>query len=306
MVKNIPEFKVHADEIQNHVNEVKALLKECHVVTVVSLMTNKSELDEKNVKYKILKKHKIIKEVIILYNNLNKYSQYLENKDKLDDTFIRKVIGFDLALFNFSSLNFKTLWTEIDKNENDKQKSVKYYLLVLHMLFNFSKIIYQTYVKPDVDPKKFGELIIQAIMELKKRIPRCNEAFDAIQNSINLFENNFDSYYKNFVTCNNPTIIMENFVMDITDNVKGNSNLVKQMHKIVAFITSEIKKNPNASKDKKINDMTDQINKIFESVGMNSESASATESVTTTEPVMPTEGVVSEDESDEAPSAVPI
>lgn len=271
MIKNIPEFKLHADEIQKHVTEIKDVLKECYVPTVPSLTVNKAELDDKVAKYKILKNHKIVKEVIILHNNLNNYSTYLEDKDNLSDNFIRKITGFDLLLFNFSSLNFVTLWNEIDKNKNDVQKSIKYYLLVLHMLHKFSKIVYNTYIKPDIDPKQFGDLIIQAIMELKKRIPRCNEAFDAIQSSIGLFEKNFDSYYKNFVTCNNPTVIMESFIMDVTDNVKGDKKLAVQMKKIVNFITSEISKNPGSAKDKNINNMTGQINKIFESVGMTSD-----------------------------------
>ena len=240
LVQNIPDFKIHAGEIQLHVAEVQKLIVESDVVSNPAVFMDNKARDEKVVKYKKLKEHELIKKIIVLYNNLNKYDADIKN---LDDAFIRKFVGFDLFLFPFSGLNFKILLQELDRNA-DKEKSIRYYLTVLSLLLKITAQVYETYVKPDIDPKEFGKVVIAAIVELKKRIPRCEDAFKTIESSIGLFENNFQDYYKNFVTSKNPTVIIESFIADICDKNEGNRQVENQMKQIIRFIQNEISKKP--------------------------------------------------------------
>jgi hypothetical protein len=240
----------HATEIQSHVTQLKTLLETTLVISTPTLMIDTKTQDDKVKKYKMIKESPLIKQIIVLFNNLNKYDTDIKN---LDDAFVRKFVGFDLFLFPFSTLNFKLLLSD--------ESGVKYYLTVLSLLLKFSEQIYKTFVKPDIDPRKFGEVVVAAIGELKKRIPRCDDAFKAIENSINLFEGNFDTYYKNFVTSKNPTIIIESFIADICDRNEGNSQVESQMKQIIKFIRTEMSK--QNVKDPKMANMASSLDDIM-------------------------------------------
>jgi hypothetical protein len=73
-----------------------------------------------------------------------------------------------------------------------------------------------------------------SIEEVKKAIPRCDQAFQKIIDSISLLKGNFSNYYKDFTISGNPTIIMENFVLDVSKNTKSSPTVMAQFRKIIS------------------------------------------------------------------------
>ena len=68
---------------------------------------------------------------------------------------------------------------------------------------------------------------------LKKQIPRCNKAFGIIADSVKMLETNFKSYYKTSVEAENPSIIIESFIVDVSMKQKSNAEVTRQFRKII-------------------------------------------------------------------------
>ena len=74
-----------------------------------------------------------------------------------------------------------------------------------------------------------------------------------------LLKNNFSGYYKDFVVSKNPGIIIENFVMDVADDSKADTETTYQFRKIINFYKEKMRGRVNDPK----------IQKIFDLVGQN-------------------------------------
>ena len=94
-------------------------------------------------------------------------------------------------------------------------------LMFIAKLYEISYALYEIISSPDIDVDDFVKIIVSSIDTVKKHIPRCDDAFNKIIESIDILKNNFDGYYKEFVASNNPSIIMENFVLDVSKNTKA-------------------------------------------------------------------------------------
>ncbi len=131
------------------------------------------------------------------------------------------------------------------------------------MLFKTTYDIYEIVTSPDIDISKFSDIIIQSIQQAKKMIPRANRAFRKIEDSVELLKNNFQGYYKDFISTKNPTIILENFILDCSkengDDV--DIELARQFKKIVMFYQ---KKSQGKIKDPRVNQLFDMLNKNFD------------------------------------------
>jgi len=102
---------------------------------------------------------------------------------------------------------------------------------------------------------------MSSIDDVKKQIPRCDQAFNKISESVGLLKGNFNSYYKDYISSNNPTIIMENFVLDVSKNTRASPVLTAQFRKIIAHyrkIASQQANNP------KLQTLFQQVDKNFQ------------------------------------------
>src|SRR5437899_3172905 len=77
-------------------------------------------------------------------------------------------------------------------------KHKQYLLLSISMMFNKCREIHRIVTSPDIDVKKFSNVIIESIEKVKgvPELNRCNEAFNKIRDSVKLLEDNFSDYYK--------------------------------------------------------------------------------------------------------------
>jgi hypothetical protein len=179
----------------------------------------------------------------------------LEDKDHLSSSFIMKSDGDFMILFNFTSLDFKQLYYHEFMNNNLS----KYILFVLHLIHKKIMIIVKEITSPDIDVDKFSQLLVKNIDEIRKHIPRCDKAFDKIKQSVSLLKDNFGEYYKDFISSQNPGIIVEHFVLDVAKSSNADMATTRQFRDIIAFY----KKNMQSRiKDPK-------VKKIFSMVGSN-------------------------------------
>jgi len=235
---------------------------------------NTEELGET---YKNLKDSEFIKSVIMTYRQLKEAlaaeaerrkvkmetldtEHDLADKTKLRGGFIKKSLGDVLHLFSFSSLNFKELCMAAFVGSPNKPKSMyNNILFMLYLIYSKCDQIYRLVSSPDIDVDKFSEALVGNIATIKKQIPRCNEAFDKIEDSVHLLRDKFGGYYKDFITSQNPGIIVENFVLDVAKDSKANSKVTRQFKQIIGFYK---KKMAGQIKDPK-------IKRIFDLVGAN-------------------------------------
>ena len=135
----------------------------------------------------------------------------------------------------------------------------KYILNILSHTYKIGLDIYQVITSPDIDIKKFSRVLINNIEKMKKQIPRCNKAFDIIANSVHLLENNFDGYYKNSVEAENPSIIVENFIVDVSVSQNATASTTAQFRKIIMFM----KKQSAGNKDPRVAKLFKILNSQF-------------------------------------------
>lgn len=220
-------------------------------------------------RYTKLKESAVIKEMIVTARNLKNAVMLekertkselhnLESRDSLSEDFILHSDGDYLTLFNFTSLDFKQIFYSDLMTEQFK----KYVLTVLHFIYVRVMSIVKDITSPDIDVDKFSEVVGRNIDEMRKRVPRCNDAFDEIQKSVGLLKQNFGEYYKDFVTSQNgnPGIIVENFVLDVAKKNTANQAIMFQFRQIVNFYRQQVS-------GKKIGDP--RIKKMLSLVGEN-------------------------------------
>ena len=177
--------------------------------------------------YRKTKESEFVRSVLSTCGNLTKYKHFIGDKDKLSNAFLRTP-GSSLKPLNDCAFNFKSCFNRIDDSERS------YLLLVMNKLYTVSYDLYEAVTSPDINVDEFVQILIDNIDNLKKSIPRCNEAFDKIRESIGMLKNNFGNYYRDFAASGNPTIIMENFVLDVSKTANNDLKIVGQFREIIS------------------------------------------------------------------------
>jgi hypothetical protein len=177
--------------------------------------------------YRKTKESDIVRSILNTCGNLTKYKHYIGDKDKLTNTFLRTP-GSSLRPIDNCSINFKACFNMIDENERT------YLLMVMNKLYTVSHDLYEVVTSPDVNVDEFVHILVDNIDSLKKSIPRCNEAFDKIRDSIGMLKSNFNGYYRDFAASGNPSIIMENFVLDVSKTAGSDLRIVAQFRDIIS------------------------------------------------------------------------
>jgi hypothetical protein len=206
----------------------------------IKILISEEITDDKLIRhYKFLKEHKIVKDCVHICKNLIRYKKYIEDNDNLSDMFIKSSKTHELIIFPFCNFDIKMIYTHAKVDESVS----KYLLIFLNMLYKTTYEIYEIITSPDIDISKFSDIIIQSIQQAKKMIPRANRAFKKIEESVELLKNNFQNYYKDFISTKNPSIILENFILDCSkDNAEDvDLDLARQLKELLCFIKRNLK-----------------------------------------------------------------
>lgn len=233
------EMKSGIQDIEKYVNSLKEKFRLESTPEEDAAKNTIETKEELNKAYMDLKESVEMKQLIISVGNLGKYKKYLATKETLADEFIKREPGLTLKPFAFSGFDFKILWA----SDNITDTVKKFMLNILYHFYTVGYEIYDLNTSPNIDISKFSEVLIKNISLLKKQIPRCNHAFDIIADSVSMLENNFKGYYKSSVEAENPSLIIESFIVDVSMKQKASPELTRQFKKIIMFMKKKTENN---------------------------------------------------------------
>jgi len=204
--------------------------------------------------YREIKDNNITKHVILVCRELVAYANQLQPQT-LSDRWILSHPGLQFEPFAFTKMDIKHVWNDERVSETAK----KYCLRVFSILFQKCHEIYKTVTSPDIDVNKFSQIIIESIERVKDvpELNRCRDAFDKIKESVSLLENNFSDYYKDMVQSENPSTLIENFIIDVSQGQNMNIGLMRQFRIIINFYQKQSK---GKIKDPKIQALFNNLN----------------------------------------------
>ena len=172
----------------------------------------------------------------------------LENSSKLSADFIVNADGDFVQMFKFSELSLKYMFI----SDLMKPEISIYLLKVLQLLYNKMTSIVNKVTTADIDTGRFSEMLLGSIGDLKKVIGGCDDAFSEISGSIDLLKGNFNNYYFDMVSSGSPSILMENFLLDVAQKNKQNPKTIVQYRKIVEFYRAQSRNRPPDPKAEKL------------------------------------------------------
>lgn len=246
------------DEINKHPELMRKYLEN---------MGDRYDITELGKTYMALKDCSVVQEMLMTAKNIRSLLRNekertgakqddLEDPKNLSHKFITRADGATVEIFNFSNMNFMHLVSMYDQDP----KMIDYLLIFIRLIYTKCNDGYRLVTSPDIDVEKFSEILVRSIQDIRKHIPRCDKAFDKIEESVKLLQTNFDGYYKDFIQSQNPGIIIENFVLDVAQESDADPQTTLQFRKIISFYKDNMKK--QNIKDPK-------IQKLFEMLGQN-------------------------------------
>jgi len=169
-------------------------------------------------------------------------SPYKDHLTEVDSSFIAGIIP-GVQILPRLEINCEMMMHTLNES------AAKMLIEILAALYTNSMAIYKIITSPDIDISKFSGVIVDSLCEIEKhpKLSRCKRAFTKIKNSVSLLEGNFDDYYKNFVQSQNPSVIMESFIVDIAERENADPETTRQFRMIITHIR-------NMAKERKIND----------------------------------------------------
>jgi len=249
--EDFPEYTEALDEIKTFTTDLQASIY--FNVDQDDQEEQYRQLDktEINSLYKKLKENEYVKRLIVLCGRLKQYNKYIGDQNNLRDNFIGQEPGLSFVIFDFSTFDLKKMWV------HDKIKPMvkKYILNILCNLYRDTFEIYKITTSPDVDIDKFTELLISSLQKLKNQpgLSRCNNAFRRIERSVELLKEKFNDYYRESVASSNPNMIVESFIIDVSNQGGADANLTREFRQIIQYmhkVSAQTGKNkdPNVQK----------------------------------------------------------
>ena len=260
-------FKNFADFIKNLKDA--HYLKQSEQMHTIRLRWNE-ELEENKrnsdlqTAYKSLKNCRTTNAMLELYGSLKKYEEPILQKN---GEFIEDYPSDIFYIFRNIKLNFKDLYVYVGGDKKLKLEIQTYIMQSLMLLCTATKKVYQLISSPDIDVSSTAKFLHSALLDLQKHIPRCDQAFHRIRNSISMLENNFTEYYKDFLGSQDQTMIMQSFINDIMKTEKKSVKVMWQFKQIIKFLQE--KASTSKSKDPRVKALFDkmqEMDKIAEEV----------------------------------------
>jgi hypothetical protein len=149
------------------------------------------------------------------------------------------------------NVNFKILYNSVDVTDR------RYLLFILHKLYTISYDFVQNYEVSDLDVDKLVEILKHGVSDLRKQLPRCEEAFQIILNEAETsLRGSFDTYYKDYLASGDMGSITQNFIQSVCSKDYSNTKVRAQFIKIMRTL------NANSEKIKQV----PALHKMFTSI----------------------------------------
>lgn len=208
------------------------------------------------------KTHPCMNTLIKIYDSLLPYAKHIENVDALSWKFITNMAGVDWSPLIFTKCNIKQLMQTC----TDAQKRLM--ITILSKFYTFTKQVHQSAVSPDVDVDKFISVLEDNMQQMEKKVPelaRCKKAFGKIRESIGLLKERFNGYYRDFVETKDSTIMMQNFILDVSKESNSDPQTMQEFRKIMEYYRKMSQQN-NKSKDPKMQALFAKLSDTFKEI----------------------------------------
>lgn len=210
--------------------------------------------------YTAFKSSGIMNQFVMICDRLIMHRGDLSGDNPRPD-FIFNMPGVDWCPLVFTKLNLK----HVCAIEGYTQK---FFMKALSKMLELTLAVYNEVTSPDVDVDKFADIIIKSMDQLRHQpgISRCDKAFAKIRDSIHLLKNNFNNYYRDFLSAGDSTIIMQHFILDVSNNTDADAQTIQQFRQIIRHyqkMASQQVKNP------KLKAMFDRANECFKQMERN-------------------------------------
>lgn len=253
---NDPRVELYKSNINGWIEDCKSLLDNQEGQMVDRYLSGKN--------------HKVVNDCIHMCSKLSRFKKCIQHNDNLSDSFLKSSKTKDLCIFPFCDFDIKFLY--VYGNVDDSVR--KYIMIFLNMIFNTTYDISQIVVTPDVDIEKLSDIIVRAISESKKMIPRAGKAFRKIEESVEMLKNNFANYYEDFVASKDPSTIITSFLSDCERNAKDQGDkpdleLARQFMRITAFYR---KRSAGRINDPRVNQLLDILDANFKMLNVKDDS----------------------------------
>ena len=181
--------------------------------------------------FKAMKSCSLVNGILVTCRNLIVHKKSIGDAAALKDKFLARDAGMTFApLPDLSQLNFKRIYNDSALGPSER----KFILVILNKMLSISHDVYEAISAPDVDVDEFVGIIMSSVEEVKKHIPRCDQAFAKIIESVDMLKGNFSSYFKDYAASGNTSIMMENFVLDVSKNTNATPQVTAQFRRIIS------------------------------------------------------------------------
>lgn len=143
-------------------------------------------------------------------------------------------------------------------------------------MYEITHDMYEALSAPDIDVDGFVSVIEGSLKKLNKvpGMSRCKNAIRLIQKSVGMLRDNFGRYYRDFVSSNNPAIIMESFVGDIAHQQNATPALAAEFRTIISHYRKAAQQ--RSSMDPQMAKVLGRIEENFKVLGQRSRAAEGT------------------------------
>lgn len=256
---DFPQTVPHMQEIKDFAENMKTaiILNDTDETEEQYSTMDKSVL---NTTYSTLKDHEYVRRLIVLCGKLKQHHRNFDDLENLKLNFVGQEPGLSFKIFDFSNLDFKILWADI----NMKTMQKKYILTILHTLYKDLFQLYRTTTSPNVDIDKFVTLLLDSIGQLKKQpgLDRCRNAFKRIEQSVELLKDRFEEYYRESIASENPNMIVESFIVDVSNQGGADARLTREFRQIIQYMHKVSNQNGRI-KDPNVQKLFAMLNKNF-------------------------------------------
>lgn len=199
------------------------------VITLQKARYNKDQLIEA---HDSLMHNNPVTEIVNFVNKLSqKIKIYKEKFPDVDDSeclseemFITNTNGI---IFEFSNIDIRYIFVSRSIEEENKSRLIR----SIKLLYKVAKDTIEEIAKPNINPEDYIAVIAEAVVNARKKVQRCNDAFNIINGSLDTFREKFTSYYRVFLKSGNPASILTEYIDDISKNVTDMSPQVKRQFK---------------------------------------------------------------------------
>lgn len=208
--------------------------------------------------YKNLKDSNAVKMLIKTSDQLAPFATPL----KSDSKFIEKFPGISWNPLPFMP-SFDIKNTIIMANNSTINRFV---ISILNKFLEIGVIVYNEVHSPDIDIDQFVQLIGDRLSMYEKdpELNRCKNAFRKIRNSLGLLKQKFGAYYKEFLSTQDSSVFIQNFIGDVASSENGdNAALIREFKHIFLYFK---KKTEKSQADPEMREMLNRFNQTFSSV----------------------------------------